>query len=538
MRRTQAALAVLALATLGGMSALGGAQASAAAKPAFTFRHNHLAQNGGYGEPSLAVSTKGKIAVCTPGGADNMWLSSDDGKTFRTTKTTSPNGGGDCELEYLPNGDLLNAALEVTDSNVHISHDDGKTWSEVATPNSPQNQNDPGAVGFEQDRQWFAHTPDGKNVFLVYHDFVAEAEFYASSTDGGKTWDYTNAANPVTAPDQGAAPGIAKTPANGDAASIIDQGVNTFSGPMVISPDGRDYYVAYALSNAQSNATSTNPPGFGHPKGIVVAHKGPESTTFTNKYAVVSTGNETNSADFPWLTIDKKGNLYVVYASDIGSPGHYHMYYEYSTNKAATWSKPIQIDGDALAQGVHIYPAGMGGADGVLDVAWYETNAASADDKTAFWHAEFAQIRGAHTKPTIARAQLSDDAIHHADICLNGTLCALGGNRKLLDFFELAIGPDGLAQVAYADDYEAVSGKGEVVWAKQKSGPSAFSTTTPAGFGTKPVNRGGTPTVHTGGTGASGSGGSLATTGLGTIVPLAALALLTGAALLRRRRTS
>src|SRR4051794_12377354 len=111
MRRSSASLIVLCAIAVTGASALAGA--SAATKPAFTFRHNHLAQNGGYGEPSLSVSTKGKIAVCTPGGADNMWLSANDGKTFTTAKTHSPNGGGDCELEYLPNGDLLNADLEV-----------------------------------------------------------------------------------------------------------------------------------------------------------------------------------------------------------------------------------------------------------------------------------------------------------------------------------------------------------------------------------------------------------------------------------------
>lgn len=534
MRRTRVGLAVLAATALGSLAAFTGAPASAATKPAFTFRHNHLPPNNSYGEPSLAVTNKGKIIVCTPGGpGTNVWYSSDDGHTFGKTNTSSFNGGGDCELDALPNGDILNADLEVYASNVHISHDSGKTWSTVATPNSPYNSQDPGAVGLEQDRQWFAHTPDGKNVFLVYHDFVAEAEFYASSSDGGKTWDYTNAATPVTGADQASAPGAAKTPAQGDSASLVDQGVNTFSGPMLVSPDGKDLYVVYSISDAQSNVTDGTPP-FGHSKGIIVAHKGPEDSAFTNKYAVTSVADETNGAIFSWGTVDAAGNVYVLYNSDKGSPGHFHTYYVYSTDKAKTWSAPIKVDGDPLNTGVHIYATGAAGAPGVLDMAWYESNnATSSADNSALWHAQFAQIRGANTsKPTITRAQLSDDPIHKGNICLNGLLCVLGGDRSLADFFELAIGPDGMAQVAYADNYEAHTGKGEVVWAKQTSGASAYSTKVTGGKTT-----GSGSTKGKGSTAGSGSGG-LPTTGLASVVPIAALALLAGAAVLRRRRSA
>ena len=66
---------------------------------------------------------------------------------------------------------------EQADSEIHISKDFGKTWTEPGVQ-----------AGQEQDRQWFAHTPDGKRQFLVYHDFVAEGEFYVESDDGGKSW--------------------------------------------------------------------------------------------------------------------------------------------------------------------------------------------------------------------------------------------------------------------------------------------------------------------------------------------------------------
>lgn len=540
MRRTRVGLAVLAAASLGSLAAFTGAPASAAAKPAFTFRHNHLPQNNRYGEPSLAVSSTGKIVICTPGGGVNVWYSSDDGRTFGTTKTTSARGGGDCELEFLPNGDLLSADLQIYSSNVKISHDSGKTWAPVATPNSPTDSQQKGDVGLEQDRQWFAHTPDGKNVYLVYHDFVAEAELYASSSDSGKTWDYTNAGHPVTGADQASAPGAAKTPAQGDSASLVDQGVNTFSGPMLVSPDGKDLYVIYSISDAQSNVVDGTPP-FGHSKGIIVAHKGPEDGSFSNKYAVTSATNEGNGAIFSWGTVDAAGNVYVLYNSDKGSKGHFHTYYVYSTDKAKTWSAPIKVDTDPLDTGVHIYATGAAGAPGVLDMAWYEApKATSAADNSAAWHVQFAQIRNATTsKPQITTARMSDDDIHHGNICLNGLLCVLGGDRSLADFFELVIGPDGMAQVAYADNFEARTGKGEVVWAKQTSGPSALTTKVTGGKTTGSGTTKGTGTPRGSGTGSSSGGGSnLPTTGVAAMVPIAALALLTAGALLRRRRTT
>ena len=104
----------------------------------------------------------------------NYWYSANAGKTWKTTTTTPPNGGGDSELDFLPDGSLLSADLGVTDSYINRSTDFGKTWKTV------------GPAGIEQDRQWFAHSPDGKTEYLVYHDFVAEAEFFAKSTDGGQ----------------------------------------------------------------------------------------------------------------------------------------------------------------------------------------------------------------------------------------------------------------------------------------------------------------------------------------------------------------
>ena len=461
MNLRRASLAVLAA------FALAAATMAHAGTPAkVKFRSTVLPQQGRYGEPSIALTQDGKhTAVCVPGGGGTyVWYSSDQGRTFGKTKTSSTNGGGDCELDFLPDGTLLQADLEVNDSNVKISKDFGRTWDAGRS------------VGIEQDRQWFAHSADGKTAYLVYHDFIAEGEFFARSTDGGKTWPASDAANPVTGTDQITAPGTALTPANsGGPASLADQGVNTFSGPMLISPDGKDQYVLYSISDLGSNTVGTKTPPFGSTRGIVVAHKGPQETVFKNNYALTSDGTSVNGAIFPWGSIDKAGNVYVFYNSDQGAPGHFHTYYIVSTDRSRTWSAPVKIDALPLHQGVQIYATGQAGAAGVLDIAWYGApSASSSADPLGRWKVNFAQVRGANTKhPTIVRSLVNLNPNHVGSICLNGTLCILGGDRSLADFFELTIGPDGMAQIAYADNFGYGRG-GHVIFSKQTTGKSAW----------------------------------------------------------------
>lgn len=524
---TRRLLAPLVLTAVTGLVAVGlplvtAAQASTSP---LSFRRTVLPDQKAYGEPSLAISDDGRhTAVCVPGGAGptSVWYSSDDGNTFGTSHTVSDNGGGDCELDYLPNNLLLNADLEITDSAIRYSRDFGKTWQGSQT------------AGVEQDRQWFAHSKDGSHVYLVYHDFALEAELYAESTDGGLTWPAELAAQPVTNADQVALPGTgAGRP--GEPASLIDQGVNTFSGPMLVSPDGKDTYVLYSISDAKSNATSGTPP-FGPTRGIVVAHKGPEDSGFTNRYAVNSDATSVSGAIFPWGTIDSAGTVYVLYNSDKGSPGHFHTFYVYSTDKAKTWSEPVKVDDVPAGAGAQIYATGDAGDPGVLDLAWYgHTGAGGADDVTASWDIYFAQVRDATSgNPSITRAAVAPgDPIHKGDVCLNGLLCILGGDRSLADFMELQIGKDGMAQIAYSDNAGTFTGtKGRVVWAKQVGGQSAYAAAPVAAPVTKPAAQ---PPVTAP---PAATGGGLAATGLGRVLPGAALLLLLGALVVRRRRAA
>jgi hypothetical protein len=490
-----------------------------------------------YGEPSLAFAPDGRHVVSsTPGnGGVQYWYSTNNGSTFTHTATTSPNGGGDSELDFLPDGSLLSADLEVTDSYIHRSTDFGKTWSTI------------GKAGIEQDRQWFAHSPDGKVEYLVYHDFVLEGEFYAKSTDSGKTWSTAQAANPVNSPGQfSTLP--ASTPAQGppnqgSTASFYDEGVNTFSGPLLVDPNGKDLYVVYSISNLESNLDPTvGVPPFGPVRGLVVAHSGDSGATWTNKYAVVAQPDATQAAHettenslFPWGTIDRGGNVYIVFNSTRGTDGtRFHQYYTYSKDKGAHWSKPIKLDKLALGKGSSVYATGAGGAPGVLDVAWYQTDNGKPSDDTSTWTVHFAQVVGATTRhPKVTEQALTTISNHHGGICLFGILCGVApgsSDRSLLDFFEVAINPKtGRAGIAYADNNRlGVDSKGnklgEVVYAAQTKGRSALTP--------EPVVKALKQKV----TSAPRSvGPGLAATGMTPLVGIAALLLLVTAAGLRRR---
>ena len=62
--------------------------------------------------------------------------------------------------------------------------------------------------------------------------------------------------------------------------------------------------------------------------------------------------------------------------------------------------------------------------------------------------------------------------MHKGPICNVGILCG-SGTRQLLDFFQIAVGPDGLANIMFADT-GASNGTPHVTYARQTGGPAAL----------------------------------------------------------------
>lgn len=503
-RRTQLlALAIAAGSLVAlGVGSAGAADDSTAASGPFGFTTTGLtstkigSSNPSYGEPSFSIAPDGQHSlVSTPGcGGVCYWRTSDDGATWSATSTAG--SGGDSELDFVttPDGQVtsVSADLALLDASaqnswINTSHDFGATWNDSAPQTS---------AGIEQDRQWLAHSPDGKSEYLVYHDAALEAEVYAKGTWNATTksfdWSPADAAHPVNSPDQLAPPAVAVDAEAGDPVSVLDQGANTYSGPMLIDSNGKDMYVVYSISDATSNTSTTQGvPPYGPVRSIAVAHSADGGTTWTNKYAVVSpqsannpAGEVSNGTMFPWGFIDQAGTIYVVFDSTrtLAGTDHYGYYYTYSTDKGATWSSPFRIDDPRIdGAGSVVFNTGAAVRPGVIDVAWLQKDTGSLGSNDGQWYPWFAQIEAADTPNAhlVGRQKMTDIANHNGGVCIQGILCGIApgsSDRSLADFFELAVNPvTGMAQVAYAQNAHnraGENGRGEVVFAKQTVQPT------------------------------------------------------------------
>ena len=76
------------------------------------------------------------------------------------------------------------------------------------------------------------------------------------------------------------------------------------------------------------------------------------------------------------------------------------------------------------------------------------------------------------TKPSIKQSRPYPASIHHGDVCLVGILCVAGGDRSLLDFFQIQVGPDGRANIAFANN-ASPDGAQRIWYAGQISGRRA-----------------------------------------------------------------
>jgi hypothetical protein len=413
----------------------------------FVWDARPVANESDFGEPSIDLDHAGNIYVTAPGGAGvQMWRSFDGGLTFDHKEIASDGGGGDSEVEFTLTDVGYTADLRVTDSAVSRSTDRFETFTQQG-------------VGIEQDRQWLAHRCD-RQVFLGYHDFVLEAEMLNRSEDGGVTWD--------TVPTFISPPGTA--PGKQDAEVAANQGVNTFSGPVVVDQKTGDVYITFAISSTAGNVLTGIPP-FGDPEQVVVGVSHDNGHTF-HLHLVKRGGVGAIAGEiFPWITIDKEGNVYVSWAGRDTEAQPLDVFLAYSTDHGDNWSTPYRVNQDV--GNAHIYTTISAGDAGVVDMAWYSATTSDPSRADNDWHVDFAQIRNANTpKPTIRQSRPYPGSIHHGDVCLVGILCVAGGDRSLLDFFQIQVGPDGNAHIAFANN-ASPDGQQRILYAGQIGGKRA-----------------------------------------------------------------
>lgn len=381
-----------------------------------------LGMLGGGAEPSVAAGPDGTMYVTTPLA---LWRSTDKGATWSWLGTptcpanlpqcplvgsqASPGirGGGDADLYVGPDNRVH--WLGLADGNNAIpyqsSSDRGASWGTVLDL----------ADNSTADREWITGRTNG-TLFAAWRDYPPTGKgdpmiVMRASYDGGSTWTKRSE--------------IAK---------------DTRQGGIAVDP----------TSNALALAYDQNGP-------VQVARSVDDGKTWTSTQVV---SDPVLGHVFPVLAYDLNGTLYLIYSHDpkgdplpadpagSGRPfEHPNVYMAVSHDKGVTWTKPVQVN---KAGTTAWFPWVAAGAAGRVVVTWYQSDMGlprQAGGQVYVMAAVSLDADFPSPRFTVQRAD--PNPVHTGPECReNPGVCT----RSLLDFFEVAIHPDGFPFLAYATD--------------------------------------------------------------------------------------
>jgi hypothetical protein len=354
--------------------------------------------------------------------------------------------------------------------NISKSTDGGATWF-APGPNGAA-----GEVSVSTDRQWMSGDRNGANqtVYLWEHEFVSQI-LRMNALTNDMVW--SPFASGMTDPELIAPPG-----------STIQ---NTVPGPTFVDPATHQVYGFLSASTVTTNvvgAPTGKLPNVWEADGAGTFTAGVPPGPFTNhsvfKGVIDSPTNPAPPAGsatigsntsnlFNGAAIDSAGNIYATWATPSARTGLYDVWFASSRDHGKTFYGPFRINPNGIQGNM---PWITAGDNGRVDVVYYgspdtEDPTTSTHDK---WYVFFAQsLNATDREPVFSVAQASDHIMHQGPICNVGILCG-SGTRQLLDFFQVAIGPDGMANIAYADT-GASNGTPHVSYARQSGGPSGLA---------------------------------------------------------------
>jgi|GEM_PF-1875631 len=384
-------------------------------------------------EPAVRVDSSGRIFVSAirgvPAGTD-LWQVAQNGLSFayRGQPDGLPMGGavapggGDTDeaigsfASGLP-GPLLITSLNLGTIYSSLTFDGGLSY--MVGGNAAG-----GFVGV--DRQW-NNSQGGLERYDVTHDLATTNIQFSRSLDGGIVW--VNG-TPTTL-------GIFGTAT-----------VNNELGPVAVDQVHHILYnvfvsTASALENAQALPLHT----------VWVANSVNDGQTWTDVMAFNGPTTDSYNHIFPVIAVDAVGNVYAAWTDD------HDVFLTFSTNHGANWSPRIQVTNSARDGGfqTHIFPWIAAGANGGVDIVYYETTSADRNKASDQWVVGFAQNANVLARPgNFTYAVASDHVIHSGQVCENGIGCdtTQPGNRDLADDFQVAVDPQGFANIAFTDDHD------------------------------------------------------------------------------------
>jgi len=386
------------------------------------------------GEPGVWAARDGTIYATAPWSgvqaSSLAWRSSDGGRTFnllpsyiaphvvdpRLRPCSISPGGYDADIVTDRTGRLYFADLHDGGVTVGVSTDRGATWK-----CQPRSASSP-----EDDRQWLAPAPtaDGAgsavDAYLGYRDFavgdlIPYAGVYAKPTqlhfdvtrDGGRTWQ---------------------------AASTFAKERSGFTGPMFTYRDGTLYQV------------------FQYQSSVWLARSTDEGRTVRLLRVSDRFGSPANN----WLggDVDAAGNVYVAWVEQ----GTWDVLYSASRDRGLHWSRPRRVS--PPASDTTLMPWLAAGRAGDVAIAWYGMNGGVSPatvPASTRWYAWVARsLNASSANPRFEVSRLSETPVRFGPLCLPAApICqdehGNQGDSRMLDFFEIAIAPDGGIVATYSD---------------------------------------------------------------------------------------
>ena len=422
------------------------------------------------------IYTSGPIST---GSVSIIWKSVDGGQTFKeiagqlppTGKPLTCVGGGDSELAVDSAGHLYFADLYLGNFSTSRSDDHGNTFAQASCTGVP----DAGV-----DRQWYTTIGDPTSgnptsgLFLTY-DRLDQS---SAACPGGVT-----ANNALV---------IARSPAFSQASATAG---GQFSSSLALSCDegimGNDVSYTYADTGPRVFVIHDN----GALNDISVDRCDVVATSATNATGlqnctgdtvVSSFPNFVTGANFPTISVDRNGGLFAVWEEAPGSrgsgiTGNTQLYYSTSNTEGSTWTAAKLLPTPGLNQAAYAWPAS--GDPGRIDVAyygapeaWQSGDGAGPDSVIGHYGLYMSQTldNGATwSAPILA----SEHFIHYGSMYT--LIGGQSGNRALGDFLRIRVGPNGEAEISYADsnNFEAASDLSpEGMYVRQVAGPSLFAS--------------------------------------------------------------
>jgi hypothetical protein len=430
-------------------------------------------------EPEVKVDLFGNIYVSAiegvPAGVD-LWKSTDKGATFHylgqpdgaqcpvgsMCTNDAGLGGGDDSIDVSTGGYLYVSSLWLGSVTMSASYDGGTGG---AAPGQKWEVNPVAAAVPSDDRQWVAaYGP--QTVYMSYRQILAAGAntsnviFVAKSTDGGKTFPQQVATFPATS----------TVTARREGNLVVDPYTGTlYTSFRPQELNGHTRAELWLLKSTDGGATWM----------MSLAYQGPTGTDIGNV--------------FPVMAVDRGGNVHVAfsqcnYDSATGNSSNCKVYLMSSTNQGQTWLPAVQVNSGADTS-YAILPWMTAGSPGVVDLTWYGSNITNST-QAADWHLYFAQTTNATSAtPTFTQMQAIPQVVHNKDICLKGGACGSTGNRALAEYYQIALDPEGNANIAFTDTVNSnTSGDGRTWFTQQTAGPSAYAPPAPPAASTFAAN--------------------------------------------------